>query len=230
MAPKKRIRPGEKIALKLTKAQRSLLLDSLLLIPEEIERAIRSTPATEPLLFSLDDLDDLAGHVAAAANHAANEALAARLDTISERIATLLDDHIDEPETPLSTTLKLVPVPDEPVIAERKSPRRVPRDAKAETYPLKLTALQRASLIRATRLPRGIKAKVEAAGDGSQAVAFARKELERMSEEVDVSARFAPGPDRKRLLAVLDKLDDLLDALDDGPKAGRDRGGSISSR
>jgi hypothetical protein len=70
MSRKKLIQPGEKVGLKLIQAQRSLLLDALLLVPKEVERAIRTTPAHEPLMFTLDDLDDLAGHVAAGANHA----------------------------------------------------------------------------------------------------------------------------------------------------------------
>src|SRR3954447_7050491 len=108
MTGKRHIRPGEKLGLKLTEAQRSLLLDHHLLLPEEVERAIRSTPPGEPLMFTLDDLDDLAGHVAAAANHAESRSLESRLDTISRKIARLLDAHTDEPEAPHPTLLKFV--------------------------------------------------------------------------------------------------------------------------
>lgn len=71
MARKRRIQPGEKIGLKLTQAERHLLLEALLLPPKGFEQAVRSTPPSEPLMLGLDELDDLAGHVAAAANHAA---------------------------------------------------------------------------------------------------------------------------------------------------------------
>src|SRR3954471_2192696 len=94
---KKIIKPGEKIGLKLTQAQRSLLLDALLLIPKEVEQAIRSTPASEPLMFTLDDLEDLAGHVAASANHAEDRALKDKLDRISRRIEKLLGSFTDQP-------------------------------------------------------------------------------------------------------------------------------------
>ena len=219
MAGKKHIRPGEKLGLTLTQAQRSLLLDHLILIPEEVERAIRSTPPAEPLMFTLDDLDDLAGHVAAAANHAGSKSLESRLDTIYRKICRLLDAHTDEPETLHPTLLKVVS--DEPGIGGQKPSRSVLTGVNDQTYPVKLTALQRASLIQSTRLPRRIKAKLQAAGEGAQVVEFTRKELEAMCEEVDASARFAPGPDRKRLVAVLGRLADLLDALDDQPRAGR---------
>ncbi|MEW4568360.1 plasmid pRiA4b ORF-3 family protein [Tautonia sp. JC769] len=83
-----------------------------------------------------------------------------------------------------------------------------------ETFPLKLTARQRESLLHCTRLKRGLKRKVEDAGEGTQAVDFTRKQLEEMAEEVDTSLAFAPSPDRKRLSAVLEKVDDLLDAFE----------------
>ena len=172
MTGKRRIKPGEKVGLKLSEAQRGLLLESLLLIPREVEEAIRSTPSGEPLMFTLDELDDLAGHVAAAANHAEAKSLRDKLDRIYKKIAGLLDTHTDEPESPHATPLKLMPVPDEPGIGKGKPLPSVPRKSKGETYPVKLTALQRASLIRCTRLPRGIKGKIEAAGEGTHPVEF----------------------------------------------------------
>ena len=123
-------------------------------------------------MFTLDELDDLAGHVAAAANHAEDKSLRDKLDRIYKKIAGLLDTHTDEPESPHATPLRLMPIPDEPEIARGKPLPSAPRKSKGETYPVKLTALQRASLIRCTRLPRGIKGKIEVAGEGSQVRRF----------------------------------------------------------
>jgi hypothetical protein len=98
MARKRRIQPGEKIGLKLRQAERHLLLEALLLPPKEVEQAVHATPPSEPLMLNLDELDDLAGHVAAAANHAEDKGLRSKLDRISRKIADLLDRHTDQPE------------------------------------------------------------------------------------------------------------------------------------
>ena len=84
-----------------------------------------------------------------------------------------------------------------------------------EKFPLKLTVKQRDSLVHATRLPTGIKDRIKQASAEQTVVEFTRKELEKMAEEVYTSLAYAPPADRKRLNAVLDKLDDLLDALEE---------------
>jgi hypothetical protein len=100
-----------------------------------------------------------------------------------------------------------------------------------ETYPLKLTAKQRESLVHATRLKARLKERLKEASGAAREVPFTKKELEQMGEEVDTSLRFAPPADRKRLNAVLDKIDDLLDALEENqPREKRqnlDRSGAI---
>jgi hypothetical protein len=97
MSRKKHIQPGEKVELKLTEAQRSLLLDRLPLLPDEVETAIRSSQPPSPLRLTLDDLDDLAGHVAAEANHTSDKRLRKGLDAIFSKIQDVLDSHTDEP-------------------------------------------------------------------------------------------------------------------------------------
>src|SRR3954447_27008180 len=84
-----------------------------------------------------------------------------------------------------------------------------------ETFPLKLTVKQRDSLLHATRVPTGIKVRIKQTSAAQPVVEFTRKELEKMAEEVYTSLAFAPPADRKRLNAVLDKIDDLLDALEE---------------
>lgn len=80
-------------------------------------------------------------------------------------------------------------------------------------FPLKLTQRQRESLIHATRLRRKIKDRLAGVGEGTQSVEFTKKELEHMNEEIGTAAVYAPGPDQKRLVAVLRKVSDLLDAV-----------------
>jgi hypothetical protein len=84
-----------------------------------------------------------------------------------------------------------------------------------ERFPLKLTVKQRDSLLHATRLPTGIKVRITQASAEQPIVEFTKKELEKMAEEVYTSLAYAPPADRKRLSAVLDEIDDLLDALEE---------------
>ncbi|WP_435017965.1 plasmid pRiA4b ORF-3 family protein [Tundrisphaera sp. TA3] len=225
MAQKKQIQPGEMVGLKLTQAQRALLLDALLLIPKEVEWAIRTTPADEPLMFTLDDLDDLSGHVAAGANHAESKALRDKLDRIYRKIETLLGSFTDEaateeggPSDLIETLINMI-TGAKPII-----PPMPPTSKKGEAiYSVTLTNTQRESLVAATRLRRGLKNKIGEAPEDTQAVGFTRKELDEMASEVDLAVEFAPPPYKKRLEAVMAKLEDLLDALeeDEPIKPGR---------
>src|SRR5215469_11139096 len=79
-----------------------------------------------------------------------------------------------------------------------------------ESFPLNLTARQRESLVHATRIRRGMKTRIKEASPDRKFVEFTKKELEHMENEIDVSLAYAPPADRKRLNAVLDRIDDLL--------------------
>lgn len=69
MPTKKHVRPDEKIPLKLSAAERKLVLDGLTCLDQEIEQIVRDTPTGQPVKMTLDDLDDFGGYVAAEANH-----------------------------------------------------------------------------------------------------------------------------------------------------------------
>ena len=77
---KKLIKPGEKVGLKLTQTQQSLILDAQLPLSKEVEEALRSTQPGEPLMLTLDDLEDLAGCVAAETNHTKDKTLKKKLE------------------------------------------------------------------------------------------------------------------------------------------------------
>ena len=96
MQTKKHIQPGEKVPLKLTAYQRTLVLEGLLCLDKEHEQVIQNTPAGEPVMMSLDALDDLGGCIAAEANHCEDEKKRNKLDTIFEKIQELLDNYTDE--------------------------------------------------------------------------------------------------------------------------------------
>jgi len=84
---------------------------------------------------------------------------------------------------------------------------RLKRTKKAShTYPLKLTPHQREALLRLTRLGRTLTKKLEGAGDGTQFVPVTWNELHTLNDETGQAAVSARNADKKRLLAVLDRL------------------------
>ena len=88
---------------------------------------------------------------------------------------------------------------------------RLKRTKKAdETYPLKLTQQQRGSMVHATRIKNKLKERLQQAGDGTQVVGFTLKELDYLNDELGQAALYAPGPDKKRLVAILRRVTDLL--------------------
>lgn len=96
---RKRIRPDEMVPLRLTGHERELILQHTF-AGDELTARLRIAPTSgRPAIygFNLDDLDDLAGHVAAEANHAKDKKMQKRLQALYNRIATLLGSHTDEP-------------------------------------------------------------------------------------------------------------------------------------
>jgi hypothetical protein len=100
MPTKKRIRPGEKVPLKLTATERKLI-DELLCLDQDHEKLIQDTPSGEPVMMTLDDLDDFGGYIAAEANHCDDKKKEKKLDAIFEKTQKLLEKYTDDepPET-----------------------------------------------------------------------------------------------------------------------------------
>jgi hypothetical protein len=217
MTWKKLIKRGERVGLELTRAERKLLLTGLVFIHRHVEEAIRSTPLGEPVMITLGDLEDMAGHVAGEANHAKTERIEEVLSDVYEKIEELLDLYAEE-SVPTkggsSTSAESFTVH---LIDEKATILSLPSRTKkgGEQYPVKLTEKQREALMSATRLRRGIKNKIGQVPTGTQFVEFSRKELDEMASEVAVAVGFAPAPSyKKKLVAVLAKIQDLVDDLD----------------
>ncbi len=104
MPIKKSIRSEERVPLKLTTAERKLVLEAITTLDREIEQIIRDTPLRKPVRLTLDDLDDFGGYVAAEANHCKDKSKARKLDAILEKIQRLLDTFTDE-ELPQTVTI-----------------------------------------------------------------------------------------------------------------------------
>jgi hypothetical protein len=105
MTRKKLIEKGEKLGLRLTVAERKLILEDPIHIHDKLADSIRSTPTTAPVMLTLDDWEDLAGYVAAEANHTPDAKLRKKLDTIFFRIQGMLETHTDE-EPPKSLNIE----------------------------------------------------------------------------------------------------------------------------
>ena len=87
MARKVRIPAGQPVGLKLTQAEREFLLDTLILIDEDVEGRLRSVPPGETkVMLSLDEIDLLPGSVAAEAKHTKDKKLDHRLERTYDRI------------------------------------------------------------------------------------------------------------------------------------------------
>ena len=102
---KKWIDKNEKLGLRLTLAERKLILEDPIHIHDEIADPIRATTTGDPVLLTLDKLEDLGGHVAAEANHSTDKKLRKMLDAILSKIQDLLETHTDE-EPPKSLKIE----------------------------------------------------------------------------------------------------------------------------
>jgi hypothetical protein len=91
------IKPDETVAFELNQRERELIL-SHTFANESVTNRLQAVPqpGQRPLFhFTLDDLDELAGCVAAEANHAKNKVLRDQLDQLFERIEAVLSKYTD---------------------------------------------------------------------------------------------------------------------------------------
>lgn len=95
MPTRKQIRPGEKVPLKLTASERKLVLADITCLDRKYEQVIRDTPSGEPVMMTLDDLDEFGGYVAAAANHCDNKQQK-KLDAVFEKIQSVMNSYTDD--------------------------------------------------------------------------------------------------------------------------------------
>jgi repressor LexA len=101
---RKRIKPGQLVDVRLTPQERDLILERTL-IDNEMERLLRgATPRGSNVVvrLTLDDVADLAGHVAAEANHCSEPRVRRALDAVYDRLASIEHTFTDE-EGPAET-------------------------------------------------------------------------------------------------------------------------------
>ncbi|MBA2116727.1 plasmid pRiA4b ORF-3 family protein [Bremerella alba] len=129
MSPKKKIQHSEEVPLKLTAAERKLILDELMCLDQDYEQIIRETPSGKPVMMYLDDLEDFGGYIASEANHCEDKKKQKKLDAVFERVQDVLDKYMDE-EPPL--TLK---------IRDARNPQRKTKVNPGILYQFKITLL-----------------------------------------------------------------------------------------
>ena len=95
---RQRIRPDEKVSLELSDRERALVLEHTF-ADEELTNCLRVVPKPgerSVYRFTLADMDELAGFVAAEANHAKDKKLEKELDRLLGRIQDVLDSYADQ--------------------------------------------------------------------------------------------------------------------------------------
>ena len=95
---RKRIKRGELVDVRLTPQERDLILERTLIDGEMEGRLRGATPRGSNLVvqLALDDVDDLAGHVAAKAYHYSEPRVRRVLDAVYDRLANLEHTFTDD--------------------------------------------------------------------------------------------------------------------------------------
>jgi len=89
--PPKRIKPEQRVDFRLTLQERDLIIERTF-IDAEMEERLRAAPRLGSRLIvqlTLDDVDGLAGHVAAEANYCAAPRVRRALEAVYDRLANI---------------------------------------------------------------------------------------------------------------------------------------------
>lgn len=99
--PPKLIKPEQRLDFTLTLQERDLIIERRLIDAQMEERLRAAAPLRSRLIvqLTLDEVDDLAGHVAAEANHCADRRVRSTLEAVYDRLANIGSSSI------LSTTV-----------------------------------------------------------------------------------------------------------------------------
>ncbi|NQU20920.1 MAG: hypothetical protein HQ567_06520, partial [Candidatus Nealsonbacteria bacterium] len=179
MPQRKQIKPGEKVGLKLTAAERKLILNDLIGVDQEHVQAIQDTPLGKPVYFTLCELDGLSGSIAAEANHTTDKTLEKKLDRVFDKIQRLLDQYTDEEPAP---ALKVFSPSDDAdpegavniaefaagvlSMADRKEPKGRPKLSRTQTVKVKFTKPQRTAILELTTVKEPLRTLLDVESKG----------------------------------------------------------------
>jgi hypothetical protein len=203
------------IPLKLTNADRKLLLEECLSLDEDFAKVIRETPLGEPVKLPLDDMESFLDCIIADANHVDDRKIANKLNRLSEKIDRLIEKFEGKSSTAKQSGVKMLNWLNTLLIEGIETGKTVTLPIKSSikkgSVSLKLTSQQREALLHATRLPHRIKQRLEDVPKGTQSIEFTRKELDIIKEEVGQAVQYAPSPYKKQLLSMIRKITEVLD-------------------
>ncbi len=91
-----KIKPDEAVRVELSERDRTLLVDHTLADPEYASR-LRPAPKGRQLVaeYTLDDLEDILGYIAAEANNTKSKKLQDELDDLYDRLAIIQESYDD---------------------------------------------------------------------------------------------------------------------------------------
>jgi hypothetical protein len=78
-------------------------------------------------------------------------------------------------------------------------------------YPIKMTPLQRTSLLDHTGLGPGLTRKIEKAPEGPQTIEFTRVELDVLYDKIGEAIAYARSPHKARLMSLSAKIDSIFE-------------------
>ena len=93
---RKNISPDDHVEVRMSQRDRELLVDHTLADPEYTER-LRPVPGKVAFVacYTLNDIEDILGYVAAEANHTEDRKLQGELDAMYERLTSIQDSYDD---------------------------------------------------------------------------------------------------------------------------------------
>lgn len=93
---RRKIAADERVEVRMSLRDRELLLEHTFVDPEYAQR-LRAVPGKSGLVagYTLDDLEDILGHIAAEANHTEDRKLQEELDALYERLAAVQESYDD---------------------------------------------------------------------------------------------------------------------------------------
>ncbi|HEY3395634.1 MAG TPA: DUF6398 domain-containing protein [Lacipirellulaceae bacterium] len=109
MTRQKTITPGETVGLKLSAAERKLIIDCLDVVDSPVQERVRQAAKNEDVPLTLDELEDLHGSLAFEANHTDDRKREGALDKILRKIERILNFYCEAPQ---SDEAALQPRPD----------------------------------------------------------------------------------------------------------------------
>ena len=229
MPQRKQIKPSEKVGRKLTAAERKLILNDVIGVDQEYIQTIQDTPPGKPVQFTLGELDDLGGYIAAEAKHTTDKKLEKKLDRVFEKIQSLLDQYTDEESAP---ALKVFSPSDDAdseravkiaefaagvlAMADRKEPKGSPKLSRAQTVKVKFTKPQRTAILELTSVKEPLKTLLDVESKGPRTFKLMVNDLASLCFATSEAMLEAEEKDKVKLLSTAELvLDGLQRCMED---------------